>query len=355
MTVFYYSFWMLVLLALLTINLNVKKKQRNWVVVSTIVFLSLLAGLRYGNADYKAYEEMFANPWVLSADKGFSLLIAIVKLVATSPLFMFILVAFVAVSLNILSYRKYSPYLFVSVLFYFVHSFLLKEYVQIRAGLSSAICLYSIRYIENRNVRKYILCTIIAMSIQFSSIIFFPLYWLYHLMNHKNDKYLLLFLLISCMIGMLFPLGQILKEYVFLFDGSSRLAVYASWETFSEEIGIFTNMTTVKQIVLCIFCYIYKDRLKDQIYCFSPLYLSYIFSTCWLMLFNDFSIVGARMAAFLSIGEPIFFAGILGMFSRQSRIVALSFFIMFSYMVMDMNLHTKTLGKYCLYPFTSLI
>jgi len=354
MTIFYYSFIILALLACLTASFRIKKQQYLILYLFVIVLLSLLAGLRYDNADYENYLEIFKKPWEVSPDKGFSAFVLIVRWFTTSPIYMFLLVAIIAVSLNISSYRKYSPYLFVSVLFYFVHSFLLKEYVQIRAGLSCAICLYAIRYIEYKSLWKYIACMVIAMSIHMSSIIFFPMFWLYYFMKNKSNSCLMYFLLLSFIIGTLYPFGQVIKAYVPFLDETSRIATYANWDQFNNEIGILTNFTTLKQIILCVLCYIYWTRLKEVIACFSVLYLAYVLSTCWLMLFNDFVIIGARMATFLSVGEPIFFAGFLCLFNKQSRILVTLFFIIISCIIMDVNLHTKNLGEFKLYPLTSL-
>lgn len=354
MIIFYCFFCCLSAVAILTVCFDFKKKQKLFFYLLAVIALSLLAGLRYDNADYKAYEEMFFAPWELCADKGFALLITLVKAFVDIPFFMFLVVAFLAVGLNISSFRKYSPYLFVSILFYFVHSFILKEYVQIRAGLSCAICLYAVRYINNRNIRKYILCMVIAIPIHMSSIIFFPMYWIYYFMINKKENYILYFLLFSFIVGTLYPFGQILKTYAPFLGETSRIATYANWEQFNKEIGILTNLTTVKQIFLCILCYIYRIRLNNKIHCFLILYLAYVLSTCWLMVFNDFVIVGARMATFLSVGEPVLFAGVLGLFSKQSRVIVLSVFIFIAYNILNMNFHTKPLGEYEIYPFNSL-
>ena len=106
--------------------------------------------------------------------------------------------------------------------------------------------------------------------------------------ENKSNSCLMYFLLLSFIIGTLYPFGQVIKAYVPFLDETSRIATYANWDQFNNEIGILTNFTTLKQIILCVLCYIYWTRLKEVISCFSVLYLAYVLSTCWLMLFNDF-------------------------------------------------------------------
>ena len=100
MTIFYYSFIILALLACLTVSFRIKKQQYLILYLFVIVLLSLLAGLRYDNADYENYLEIFKNPWEVSLDKGFSAFVLIVRWFTTSPIYMFLPVAIIAVSLD---------------------------------------------------------------------------------------------------------------------------------------------------------------------------------------------------------------------------------------------------------------
>ena len=71
MTIFYYSFIILALLACLTVSFRIKKQQYLILYLFVIVLLSLLAGLRYDNADYENYLQMPKNPYQEKLPTGF--------------------------------------------------------------------------------------------------------------------------------------------------------------------------------------------------------------------------------------------------------------------------------------------
>src|SRR5574340_297309 len=109
----------------------------------SLVLLTLFAGLRsYVGPDQATYEDIFlevpsifewSDNWDslkdIHGEYGYLLVNSIVKLCANNSALLFIVIALIAVSINIYSYYKYSPYVLLSIFIYFTHIFLYKEMI----------------------------------------------------------------------------------------------------------------------------------------------------------------------------------------------------------------------------------
>ena len=349
MLIFYIIFCFIAFLCLLTWKRRFDFPTQHLFYAIISIILIFFAGLRSNVPDYDEYVKMFANPWELSADKGFALIITVAINIISSPVFVFVIVSFLSVLINFNSFKRYSADFWVAVLFYFVHSFILKEYIIIRVGLASAICLYSVRYMVTGQKWRYYLCVFTALTMHLSSIVFIPSMILYNYFSKRSYAYLGMFFGLCLLIGVVYPFGQIIKSIAYLFGVDSRLMIYANWEELSGSMGIFTNMATLKQMMLVAFMYYFRKPLESFPY-FKPLFILYVLSTCWLFVFNDFSIIGGRMATFLSVGEPILMSMLLYLFTQNSRLLVKVAMVVVALLIFVLNLRTKGLGVYELAP-----
>lgn len=282
--------------------------------------LSIFAGWRCNNADWINYVGIFENVIKYglsegSADIGFNILVKALSLISTSNVFIFTVISFVAVSLNIISFGRYTPFLFTAILLYFVHGFVLKEMIQIRVGLASAICTYSIYYLCKNNLKVFFALWLIALSIHFSSVIFILAYFGSKFLNKKT---LLYCVLISLLIGSVYPLGSVVKSATGLDERLDSYIAYGD-EVYAQSLGIWSNLNTVKCLIVFCGLYYYFDRLaKDNKY-FETLFKCYVIGLCWLICFNDFAIIGARMSNILLACEPILLTIPYSLLKRSSR------------------------------------
>lgn len=316
----------------------------------TSVILIIFAGLRYGDQDYYPYQLIFeeSQHWNLyaSVDVGYSLLNSVLSLIWSDPLIVFITVATIAVSLNIKSYDDYSKYVFIAILFYFVHNYALREMIQIRAGLACAIGLYNVRNLTKGRYGKFWLLQFVAMTIHLGSVMFL-LAWVLKQFNFSRKLWCYL-LLVCFAIGMVYPLGSILKslpEVAML----ERVQTYSQWDEYAESIGVLTNLATLKQLFVSVLMLVFYDLFKANIKYFDSLALMYFASTCWLMVWNDFAIVGARLATFLSVGEPIIMGSLMVLVTPNSRKIVLILLVLMAALFLLTNMNGKIL-PYIFYP-----
>ena len=113
---------------------------------------------------------------------------------------------------------------------------------------------------------------------------------------------------------MAISVGYNLSSDFSLFSLVERLALFQGSE-YSGSVGIFSNMVTIKQLVILgLLCWLINSRDPTL---FSPIFrlciTSYWIATLWIIAFNQFEILAARGASFLSFAEPFLVAEIVAL------------------------------------------
>ncbi|EKM0148755.1 EpsG family protein [Cronobacter dublinensis] len=274
------------------------------------IVLSVLAGLRISSPDYENYFTYFN---LLSAGGDFKE----INIVAPDPVFayinyglsylwkdpviLFMTFSILSVGLNLKCFKDYSPYFFLCILLYVSHTYVAREMMQIRAGLSCAICLYSIRYILQRKILIFALLILLASSIHLGAIIFSCSYFIGNL--NLSKKNIILILLASFCIAVIFPLGAVIKSLPNI-DALSRVQYYSN-SIYGMSSGVFNNLVIIKGLVIIALMLSYHEELCKCSKYYLVSFNLYVFSVVWYLLWNDFEIVAARIATFFSITEVL--------------------------------------------------
>lgn len=92
---------------------------------------------------------------------------------------------FICAGYSLFCYR-YSKSLLFSFLFIMLYpSIFNQSFYVLRQHLASVILLFSLPYIEHRNLKKFLLCVFSAFLIHYSAIVMLPLYYIYKILNRK--------------------------------------------------------------------------------------------------------------------------------------------------------------------------
>jgi len=333
--------------------IKLREKQKYTLYISVYFLLALFAGLRLTSPDYEAYELYFkllnaassraSEITIVSTDWGFVLINEFLGIFTQRPVVLFLTMAFLSVGINLSCYRKYTPYFFTAILFYFVHTFVAREMMQIRAGLACAICLYSIRFIVSRNLKKFLITIAIAATIHLAALIFVVTY-----LGGKIDisrRTWICLVAGSLGVGMITPLGQYLKMLPYI-DGLERIQNYSQWEGYNQTLGVFSNPTIIKQLVISCFCLFYFEKLDKRVYGFKVCLHIYLFSLCWLSVWNDFGIIAARIATFFSISEVLLLASLFTLFEHKSKYIYVGIVCIIAFLIMSLNIYTGRFFEY---------
>lgn len=280
------------------------------------VILCFFATMNIGDQDHWNYvaafheskevnifdRESMQGTLLYNMEPGYRVLNKIVSFVTEQSFYIFLIMAFVALSLNFTVFRKYSPYVFLSILLYFGHPFLLKEMIQIRVGVACALCLYSLCFVDKGRPVSFIFIVALAgmfHTIAWTFLVVYPLYKL----NVGRNNYVA-FLVISLFVALFFPLGQLFSRLSFL-PLFEKINLYVNYDAHNQTLGVFTNPMILKNIVLSILGLYFFVELSEKFQSFKMFFLTYVIGTCWSLLFNDFSIIAARVSSLFISSEVI--------------------------------------------------
>ena len=349
----YYVIFSLLALFALSDSIRVRRDQRGVLLVVAAVVLIAFAGLRYESPDWSNYKNGFEEMSVVGFDYArfeysqyfeplYNLTVYGLALTTGHYVWLFLVVAAVAVSLNLSFYKRYSPYFLLAALLYFVHTYLGRETMQIRAGVAAGLCLWSLRFVDERKPWKFVLMVAAAMGFHLASVVFLLVYPVNKFdFSRKTWSYLVG----GCFaVGMVFPFGKMLS---LLPTGGvfERVQAY-SYMLEQQASGILNNPTTLKQLFIVVVCLCFWNTLKANTPHFKLLVVPMAMSVCWLMVWNDFPIVAARMATFFSVTEVLVYPMLLNLVSDRSKPIVAMVLILFAFSTLFLNLATEKVLPY---------
>lgn len=330
----YLPYWILFLfISVLTLldYLKLKVIEKNYVLFIVAAVLIFFSGLRGSiDNDYDNYREIYTSlsytPLhdVINASPGdtafnveplYRVANKVLSIIFGYYQWIFIACACASVGLNVYVYSKLSPYPFISVLLYVAHTYLLRDMMQIRAGVACGLCLLSILYLKKNRSLIFLLLIITATMVHGAAITFLLIYIVYKMDLKKRS--LVFLLIISVIIGFIFPFGKLLTIILPQSDIFYKIQGYSSG-VYSESLGM-TNITLLKQVLIASICLYNYSRLEKDFKYFKILFVSYLISTCWLSIFNDFGIIGGRIGTYFSVTEVILIPIIIRSYILQKR------------------------------------
>ncbi|MFM5680186.1 EpsG family protein [Aeromonas veronii] len=293
------------------------------------ISLSKLDGLSY--VDEKLIEPLFsfisASIYFLTGDLKISY--------ALFPVISSFLISYVVF--------KKSPFFFLSMLIYISHAYLNKELIQIRAGLISALLVFSVYLIsEKKNIKSSILL-ILSPFIHFSaSAQFIPLSFLYFMRNKVGLKSGVVVLVI---LSMIFSMSGAF-EYIIRFLSSVNLIPnvvnsYLGWDEYNYKLGLLNPVLLKGILVLLLSLIFLKKEIEHDIF-IRYSWCLYSFGLFWLALFSDMAILAARISSIFSIFE-IFLLSMCLYRIRYWRALLFMLITVYAVMMFFINVYIKNI------------
>lgn len=238
---------------------NKNKKERFLIFISFLILL-LISSLRYGiGIDYlhtyvpKFYSVKYGNyDW----DIGAILICKFVQLFSSDYVYFFAICSFITLFFiykTIAELSDYSPF---CLLLFVISGEYIMSFNAVRQYIAIALFVYSIKYVLNKDIKKYIAFILLAGTMHSSAIFLLPLYFLNKIESTKKS-HLLIFILSIVLIPSLSTL-------FYWLIGFTKYAYYLSsgYNTFDpsySELIVFT----IVYITSIIF---YKKCKDDKTY-----------------------------------------------------------------------------------------
>lgn len=292
-----------------TKNISNNNIYYSYLFIVFFVFLFFIAGFRPLDIDrdsenYARTIQSFIithNYDFIRTEPFFYLIVDVSKLLFNNVVRgVFILYAFLGVSLKLYAIKKNASFPLLSLIVYFCLYFVLHEMTQIRVGVAAAIFLLAIPDIVNRNWKSYLIKTALATSFHYVAIIMLFIY----LINSKNNKQL--FYLFLPLIGILSAITNFGKY--FLMSMISFLPEFLSYKiniylTLHEmgmhtEINVF-NLYYSSLLIIYYFSIININKFKKEIDVLQIKILGWMLFSFYF--FSFLPVLAFRISEFLAI------------------------------------------------------
>lgn len=269
-----------------------------WLIGSIFIFF---VGFK-GNVgtDYGSYRELYESviePYsftVSSIEPLFWLWMKICSCLALSfPLF-WLLTTILNISLKVYIFRKFSPFVSVSVLIYIVGLFFERDFDGIRQGLSIGLCyLACLLFLDKRRPLVYNSVIICAFLIHYTAILFFFIPLLSKLRLNKNTVILVLLVAIILVLTN-FDALKLIFDMIgannILYD---KMYSYTVSEDYSGKVGI--NLGLIFRIIILFLFIKYKEAINIDEKCYNLLKNGFLLSILLSLIFSNIEILSHRL------------------------------------------------------------
>lgn len=183
------------------------------------------------------------------------------------PGFFYVVSCIMNTFLVIVSFRFPAPGL--SLLFFVISGYYFQEANLVRQFLAIAVVLYSLKYIVNRDIVRYLVGCTVAVTFHTSAVIFFPFVLFAVVDMMKYYQKLIVILFCFWIITFLFPLGFINPQSLLaqLINLGILSNMYDNYLTVDQTVGGETELSIIFLFNLCFTLLVFLLKpVKNHIY-----------------------------------------------------------------------------------------
>ena len=254
-------------------------------------------------------------------EKGFYLLSVIVRTFTDNYHIFFLVVSFLSFYYLYKNLKQYSIFPLIGLFAYISRFYYGRHFMQIRAGLAYVILLLGIKYIFERDWKRYFLIVFIASLFHRSALIGIPLYFICNWINVKK-WHILVALAISFIIGIW---GQDLM-HTLVEDNASDLNIIRYSEAGGEDkqligLGIRNPMIYFQTIILILYTFLEKKLAPLNKY-YYVIRTAYLYSSMILICFCTYKVLSARTSSIYATLEFAIIPSLIYLFNKKNRLFA---------------------------------
>ena len=222
-------------------------------ILFTSLPLIIIASIRYGiGSDYFNYEKFFnlINNGYDRFELLFTWMNRGIHFLGLNFQAFIVITSIAFTLLVILSIYHDSPNVAYSIFLLFAMGFFFQSLNIIRQMLACAICLYSIKYVEEKKPIRFIICIVLAIGFHSASIIFAPVYLFF---NIKIDLKKVISILIAVFL-LQWKIVDIVVEY-----GKGVLNYQDYFRNLNADANV-GYVSLIINILIYIFAYVFIDK-----------------------------------------------------------------------------------------------
>lgn len=315
------------------LELYVLKKRTPVLLIISAVLLIVFSGFRYfvgadypiykslytGFSIYTDYSDVFKKATFQPTSEQIEWIYVLLNKILFDMGMPFYMVTFIMVLMSIsLKFTTIYQNLSLPVLgamMYFMPLYFFEDSGQIRQGMGVAICVFSFRYIKERNLLMFILMMYLALGFHKTAVVFFPAYWIVRI--PMNSTRILVVIVIAILLSPfeVFRIFGSVVESIGSQDVSDGYAGYVDDSQFGQSVTF-----GLSDIVKIFFIYVIVKYDKEA--CEEVYYYEYMRNLAVFGLFLYYIFRGNRIFAIRLPGAYMFF---MSVFVIPSIIYAVKF------------------------------
>ncbi len=318
---------------LIAVQFEIKggKNRYNMLIFGCIVF-ALIAGLRdiykwpdtlvyaisFNNHTPNLFDFSFSDKPYGYSELGFYLLQVINKTIFNNPTLFFVVVSGLTFYYIHKDIKNLSIFPLIG-LFAYIARFYGRSFIQIRAGLAYAILMLSIKYIYEKDWKRYFLIVFIAWLFHRSCIVAIPLYFICNWIKVKK-WHVYVALAFSFLVG-IFGQGFI---HGLVEDNASDLSIGMRYTDAGGEkrqlegLGMRNPMIYFQCIILLTYT-ILEKRLAPLNKYYYIIRNAYLYSAMILICFCTYKVLSARTSSMYATLEFVIIPSLIYMFNKKNR------------------------------------
>jgi len=332
MVVIYFIFFFVAV----ALEMQGNKNNRDAILILACIALAIGAGFRdiYFWPDTLVYAWGFmyytpditdfsftARPYGYS-EVGFHLLQVIIKTLVDNVTFFFLVISSLTFYFLYKDFKQFSIFPLIGLCVYISRFIIGRNFVQMRAGLAYAILMLSIKYIYEKDWKKYFFIVFIAWTLHRSCIVAIPLYFVCNWI-HVKKWHVYIALALSFLVG-IFGQGFV---HSIVEDNASDLSIGDRYIDAGGEskqldgLGMRNPMIYFQCFILLTYTFLEK-RLAPLNKYYYILRNAYLYSTMILICFCTYKVLSARTSSMYATLEFVIIPSLIFMFSKKNRMLA---------------------------------
>ena len=353
----YYSLF--IILSFLSFVEMITNKDNKYVLMSLFWFISILLfflvalreGIGYDFYGYKYFYDLITNSGlnviVTSVTYNIEPLFVVISKISPKFEVMIFLMAVIGVLFKILFINKHCDKKMICLLLYFTGVYLNFDMGVIRQGAAISVFLFSIQYIKERNLFKYLVVIFVACAFHVSSLFFLPLYFIG---DRKIERRKILILISIAFTLMYSNVGSVLINQL----SSSNIPII------SEKLGYYSVSSSgdllisiVKRIVFLVIFLEFQNRYKTSKF-FDICLNGYLLSIIMGSVFSFLPILAGRGVMGLYFLQVYIFSYMVSKVTIGQRIVLYVIVIILSLNSMTAIIEYGNFSGQTYYPYSSI-
>lgn len=272
------------------------------------------------------------------SEKGFYFIGVIVKTFTGDPTIYLLVVSLLTFLFLYIFLKKYAIYPFLGICVYLARFFVGRNLIQIRTGLAYAIIILGVRFITERDWKRYFTLVFIAYLFHRSAIIAVPLYFISYI-NFKK-WHVVLIIAIAFIIGGFFT--ETLQNYIVETSQDLNVATTYTQSSYVHKAKGLSNPLIYMQTFLLFAYTFYEKRLKSLVPQYYTIRTGYMYSTFILIAFSMFTALSGRTSTMFATLEIIIIPSLIHIFDKKNRLIAYVILGIVLTVIMYINISNKS-------------